>query len=225
MANSFATDSRLRAVLDRLHAASEEQTSVLSDHLRSWGRASIGGSEEQVQQGRAFWRDKLVALDPPKAEFCYALCRAMGARRIVEAGTSYGVSTLYLAAAVRDNGGGIVIATEYESEKAKVARANWAEAGLAEFIELREGDLRQTLNALEGPIDFLLLDIWTPMVRPALERVAPHMRTGAVVVADNTAASREAYAEYFGFVADPANGFSTMTLPLEGGLEFAVKTG
>lgn len=225
MGNSLKSDARLRAVLDRLHAQSDAQTSALMEHLSAHGRASIGGSEPDVQAGRGFWRDKLVALDRPKAEFCYALCRATGARRIVEAGTSYGLSTLYLAAALRDNGGGTVIATEYEPEKVRAARSNWAEAGLAEFIELHEGDLRETLNALEGPIDFLLLDIWTPMVRPALERVVPHMRTGAVVVADNTAASREAYAEYFAFVAEAANGFSTMTLPFEGGLEFAVKTG
>lgn len=223
--NSLKSDSRLRAVLDRLHVESDAQIPALSEHLNAHGRASIGGSEQQVQQGRAFWRDKLVALDLPKAEFCYALCRAAGARKIVEAGTSYGVSTLYLAAAVRDNGGGTVVATEYESDKANVARANWAEAGLSDFIELREGDLRETLKRLEGPIDFLLLDIWTPMVRPAMERVVPHMRAGAVIVADNTAASREAYAEYFAFVADPENGFSTTTLPFDGGLEFAVKVG
>jgi predicted O-methyltransferase YrrM len=50
------------------------------------------------------------------------LCRAIGARRIVEAGTSFGVSTLYLAAAVRDNGGGVVFGAEYEPE-AETARA------------------------------------------------------------------------------------------------------
>src|SRR5689334_15047034 len=164
--NSLKSDSRLRAVLERLHAQSEAQTAELMEHFRAHGGASVGGNEDEVQAGRTFWRDKLVALDPAKAEFCYALCRAMGTRRIVEAGTSFGVSTLYLAAAVRDNGGGTVIATEYEPDKAKAARANWAEAGLAEFIELREGDLRETLKALSNPVDFMLLDIWTPMVRP-----------------------------------------------------------
>ena len=90
---------------------------------------------------------------------------ALGARRIVEAGTSFGVSTLYLAAAVRDNGGGIVIATEYETAKAKIARGHFAEAGLSECVDLREGDLRETLKTLEGPIDFMLTDIWTPLAR------------------------------------------------------------
>ena len=90
---------------------------------------------------------------------------------MVEVGTSHGVSTLYLAAAVRDNGGGVVIGTEHEAEKAKAARANFAAAGLAEFIELREGDLRETLKSLEGPIDFVLVDIWVEMARPAMPSV------------------------------------------------------
>src|SRR5690606_29751052 len=103
-------------------------------------------------------------------------CAARCARRVVEAGTSFGVSTLYLAAAVRDTvegraGEGIVIGTEHEPAKAAAARAHFAEAGLSEFVDLREGDLRETLRDPGGPVDFLLLDIWAPLARPALERV------------------------------------------------------
>src|SRR5713226_9244041 len=91
------------------------------------------------KEAMAFLSDKLVALDPDKAELCYQLCRASNARRIVEIGTSYGVSTLYLAAAVRDNvratgGDGVVIGTEYEPEKACAARKHFEEAGLSRFI-------------------------------------------------------------------------------------------
>ena len=113
---------------------------------------------------KTFRSDKLVALDRTKAEFCYQLCRANNARRIVEAGTSYGVSTLYLAAAVRDNvraagGNGVVIGTEYEPNKACAARAHFEQAGLSRFIDLGEGDLRETLRQIDGPVDFMLVDI------------------------------------------------------------------
>jgi len=172
--------------------------------------------------------DKLIALDRDKAELCYQLCRALRAKRVVEAGTSFGVSTLYLAAAVRDNlrrdgGTGLVIGTEHEAEKAKVARAHFAEAKLETFIDLREGDLRQTLKDVGGVVDFMLIDIWTPMARPALELVAPALRPGAIVVCDNTAQFREPYREYFEFVNDPKNGLRTLTLPFEGGLELTVR--
>ncbi|MDB5444224.1 MAG: putative o- protein, partial [Phenylobacterium sp.] len=95
--------------------------------------------------------------------------------------------------------------------------------GLTEFIDLREGDLRETLKVIEGPVDFVLMDIWTEMARPAIELIAPHLRVGAVILADNTTQVRHAYGRFFEFVEDPKNRLRTMTLPFEGGLEFCVK--
>lgn len=182
----------------------------------------------QTERGKTILADKLVALDRDKAEFCYTLCRALKARCVVEAGTSFGVSTIYLASAVRDNaaGGashGIVIGTEHEPMKANAARDNFAAAGLSEFIELREGDLRETLKHIDGPVDFMLIDIWIPMAQPALACVAPRMRAGSMVVCDNTARFRKAYRDYFNFLNDPVNGFITTTIPYSGGLELSVK--
>ena len=108
-------------------------------------------------------------------------------------------------------------------KKANAARANFADAGLSDLIDLREGDLRETLVDFVGPVDFMLVDIWTPMARPALELVAPSLREGAVVICDNTTQFPDAYRDYFDFVNDPANKLRTMTLPFEGGLEFTVR--
>jgi predicted O-methyltransferase YrrM len=218
---SVIGDPRLERLLAELHAKSDAQITALQDFAVQ--RASK--SEDEIKQ---FVSDKFVALDRDKAEFCYQVCRAINARRIVEIGTSYGVSTLYLAAAVRDNisqrgGDGIVIGTEHEPRKAETARSTFAQAGLAHHIELREGDLRETLRDLKGPVDFLLMDIWVRMARPALELVAPHLRQGGVIICDNTQSYRADYADYFAFLNDPANGFRTMTLPFEGGLEFSVR--
>ena len=217
-------DPKLEALLERLHADSLGQEEATAVFFKK--RAEAGENWKGMDElGHRFMSDKLVALDRDKAEFCYLLCRALGARRIVEAGTSYGVSTLYLAAAVRDNGGGVVIGTEHEPAKAAAARANFAAAGLAEFIDLREGDLRESLKDVGGPVDFMLMDIWVEMARPALELVAPRLRPGAIVVADNTARVREPYRAYFEFLADPRNGLRTQTLPFDGGLELTVKMG
>ena len=168
----------------------------------------------------------MLAVGPETGQLINIIARGFQAPNILEIGTSYGVSTLYLAAAVRDNvrasgGDGVVIGTEYEPAKAKAARAHFAEAGLARFIDLREGDLRQTLKKIDGPLDFVLMDIWIAMARRALELVAPHLRPGAIVC-DNTDQYRSAYADYFAFLAEPANGFRTMTLPFDGGLELSV---
>src|SRR5579864_2098199 len=149
--NSLDDDPRLKALLARLHGESDAQTDALRAFITADRGRSVSGTQAELEHGREFWRDKLVALEPEKARFCYVLCRAIGARNIVEAGTSFGVSTLYLAAALRDNGGGKVVATEYELTKARIARAHFVEADLSEFIELREGDLRKSLKRLDDP--------------------------------------------------------------------------
>lgn len=222
-------DSRVEALLDRLYAVSTSQNEEMMSYFTA--RAAAGDIDWNAFDAAAnqFLSDKLVALDREKAEFCYQVCRALRATRVVEAGTSFGISTLFLAAAVRDNaradgGDGFVIGTEYESEKVKAARANFSEAGLSDFIDLREGDLRETLANISGPVDFMLIDIWTPMARPALELIAPHLRAGAVVICDNTTQFRDAYNDYFEFINNPASGLRTMTLPFEGGLEFTVRS-
>jgi predicted O-methyltransferase YrrM len=221
--------SPLDGLLDRLYARNVAQNEALETYFTA--RAAEGSLDwnQFDERTNQFLKDKLIALDRSKAEFCYQVCRALRARRVVEAGTSFGVSTLFLAAAVRDNlrqdagQSGVVIGTEYEPEKAKMARGHFAEAGLADLIDLREGDLRETLVDVEGPVDFVLIDIWTPMARPALSLIAPHLREGAVIICDNSIQFREAYREYFDFVHDPRNGLRTMTLPFEGGLEFTVR--
>lgn len=222
---SVLADKALERRLAALHARSEsqgEEMRVFFDALPddAWGS---GDTQAKVKIHLA---DKLVALDRDKAEFCHQLVRATGARRIVEIGTSYGVSTIYLAAAVRGNvarlgGEGIVVGTEYEPGKAAAARALFAETGLDGSIDLREGDLRETLRDLVGPVDFVLMDIWLPMVAPALELLAPRLAPRAVIIADNTEREREGYRPLFDFLA--ANAFTSTTLPFEGGLELAVR--
>jgi predicted O-methyltransferase YrrM len=214
--------------VEELHAASEAQDGEMGDYFQRRGEAGELDWGQLDQETHRFFADKLVALEAVKAEFCHLVCRSLQARRVIECGTSYGVSTLYLAAAVRavSEGGepGVVIGTEHEPGKASAARANFARAGLERYIDLREGDLRQTLKVIEGPVDFVLMDIWTEMVRPAIELIHPHLRPGAVVVCDNTGPFfRDGYKGFFDFVADPKNDLHTLTLPFHGGLEFCVK--
>jgi predicted O-methyltransferase YrrM len=222
-------------LLERLYAQNDAQSEALETYFTARAADESFDWNQFDARTNEFLTDKLIALDRVKAEFCYHVCRALQARRVVEAGTSFGVSTIFLAAAVRDNlrrevqspsrssRSRVVIGTEYEPGKARIAREHFAESGLADFIDLREGDLRKTLVDVEGPVDFMLIDIWTPMARPALSLIAPRLREGAVVICDNTLQFREAYGEYFEFVHDPRNGLRTMTLPFEGGLEFTVR--
>ena len=218
-------DPGLEQLLDRLHQMSDAQAAETN--------AAFEIREQQIPidaegyydpELRAFLADKFVALDRDKALFCYLLCRSLNAKRVVEAGTSYGVSTLYLAAAVRDNQNvnALVIGTEIEPVKAKIARENFRKAKLNDYIDLREGDLRQTLQDLYEPVDFMLIDIWE-VAKTALELVSPHLRPGAIVACDNTAVDIAEYGEYFEYLNDPRNRFRTMTVPFSGGFEISVR--
>ncbi len=218
-------DPKLEALLNRLHAQSDTQVDETDAYFTQRKRDGTLDFEKPYDDDlHSFLSDKMVALDRDKGEFCYQLCRSLRATRIVEAGTSFGVSTMYLAAAVRDNQveDGVVIGTEFEPRKVEVAHKNFREAGLSEFIELRESDLRETLQDVGGPVDFLLVDIWE-VALPALERVSPSLRPGAIVACDNTTVSADEYHGYFEFVNDPKNRFRTMTVPFEGGFELTVR--
>jgi predicted O-methyltransferase YrrM len=220
---SVVINAQIQKRIDELQAMSIAQEAEMQRYFHERAKKGDLSWDGLDADANRFMADKLVALEPVKAEFCAMMCRALRATRVLEIGTSYGVSTLYLADAVRSNGGGIVIGTEYEPAKAAAARANFAAAGVTDLVDLREGDLRQTLKTLVGPIDFVLMDIWTEMARPALELAAPHLRTGAVIVADNTTQFRHAYRHFFEFVENPVNNLHAMTLPFSNGLDMIVK--
>src|SRR5215469_5245178 len=129
-------DAKLEALIERLQGQSKAQEAETRAYFRRRGEAGELSWEGLDEDAHRFLADKLVALEPAKAEFCHLVCRALRARRVVEVGSSHGVSTLYLAAAVRGTGEtGVVIATEYEPAKAAAARANFAAAGLSDLID------------------------------------------------------------------------------------------
>jgi predicted O-methyltransferase YrrM len=151
-------------------------------------RMSDPNADYRAFYGRA--KEHFLAVSPETARLLYMLARTANARAVVEFGTSFGISTIHLAAAVRDNGGGRVVGTELEPSKAARARAHLREAGLDELVDVREGDALETLaRDLPDAIDFVLLDGHKPLYPRVLDLVAPRLRPGACLVADNADAS------------------------------------
>jgi len=206
---SVIPDGRVRAVIERLETERRRPRS---------------GSPKDNDQSRDpyDYADRGFSIHPDQGDLIYLLCRGMRATRVVEFATSVGMSTLYFAAAMRDNGGGRVIGSELVPAKVATAKRNLAEAGLANYAEIREGDARQTLRDLGGQVDFALIDGWPSDEEPSLARevieiVAPQLRVGGYVMNDN------AEPDFLEFIRDPRNGFISITLPLKSGTELSVK--
>ncbi|MHC2250471.1 O-methyltransferase [Bradyrhizobium embrapense] len=210
--HSAIADARIAAVIARLQV--------------SRPRPAAGGPRGNPAMSRDpnDYAEQGFSIHPEQGELIYLLCRGLRAKRVAEFATSVGMSTLYFAAAMRDNGGGTVIGSEIVPAKVQAAKRNLAEAGLADYAEIREGDARQTLRDLGGLVDFILIDGWPgdsgpTLARQVIEIVAPQLRVGGYVMNDN------AEADFLEFVRDPRNGFVSITLPLKGGTELCLKVG
>ncbi len=186
-------------------------------------------SLSEVGPGPEDWphhlKDFYLPVSREQGRFLYQTVRAIRARRVVEFGSSFGVSTIYLSAGLRDNGDGVVVGSELVAEKADAARSNLMAAGLEDYVDLRTGDARTTLADPGGPVDLLLLDGGPGLYLDILQLLIPCLRVGSVVVADNIEDSKEEPHPYARWVRDPANGFVSNSITLKGGTEYSVWVG
>jgi predicted O-methyltransferase YrrM len=165
-------------------------------------------------------RDFALPVSPEVGGLLYMLVRATGATSIVEFGTSFGLSTLHLAAALNDNGGGRLITSEFEPAKLARAKAHLAEAGLSHLVEFREGDALETLAVnLPETIDLVLLDGAKALYSDILDRLESRLRPGAILIADNA----DHCPDYLERVGDIANGY--MTMPFSEDVELSIRLG
>jgi predicted O-methyltransferase YrrM len=207
---SLIRDPQIKAVLARMH----------SERRRHPTGGPLGNTD--ASQDPFDYEDYGFSILPEQGNLIYLLCRGLRTKRVAEFATSVGLSTLYFAAAMRDNGGGTVIGSELVPAKVRTARQNLAEAGLADYAEIREGDARDTLRDLGGSVDFILIDGWpsdekTSLARQVIEIVAPQLRVGGYLLNDN------AEPDFLDFIRSPANGFLSVTLPIKGQTELCVK--
>jgi predicted O-methyltransferase YrrM len=216
-------DPRVRGVLDRLYADEKRQVPALLRLMASELRDKVLGRKISVEEEVDRIKHLYVSLSPKQGRLAYMVARSIAARTIVEFGTSFAISTIHLAAAVRDNGGGQVIGTEMVPSKLAQARANLEAAGLSQFADVRPGDARETLRQTPAPIDMVLLDGAKELYLPILQLLAPRLRRGSVILADNIYLFRRALAPYVAYVQDPSNGFSSVTLLLGSGTEYSLR--
>ncbi|PXX35020.1 MULTISPECIES: O-methyltransferase [Burkholderia] len=209
--------SLLERLFDEADASSPATSPDFAD-LSHDEHARLMRSKTDYADFYARLKDYPLAVSRETGTLLYMLARSRGARAIVEFGTSFAISTLHLAAALRDNGGGRLITSEFEPSKVVRARANLTAAGLADLVEIREGDALRTLAAdLPDTVDLLLLDGAKALYPEILALVEPRLGAGAFVVADNA----EYSPDYLAYVRAPENGY--LSVPFGGDVELSMR--
>lgn len=201
------TITSLAPLLDRLfleaEAASGATQAAVAD-LSDAERTRMMRSKTDYAELYGRLKEAPLAVSRETGMLLYMLTRSSRAKAIVEFGTSFGLSTLHLAAGLRDNGGGRLITSEFEPSKAARARDNLEAGGLVDLVEIREGDALKTLRAdLPDTIDLVLLDGAKALYPEILDLVEGHLRPGTIIVADNADDSPD----YLARVRAPGSGY------------------
>jgi predicted O-methyltransferase YrrM len=182
--------------------------------------AAMAGAERAAALSEAF-----IPVDREAGRLLYSLVRNARPGVTVEFGTSFGISTIYMAAAARDRGSsGKVVTTELNENKAERAAEFIAEAKLSEFVELRRGDARQTLTGLAREVTVAFLDGMKELYLPVLRLLEPALQPGALVIGDDIELFPEALEQYVSYVREPSNGYVSVTVPIGDGMELSSRS-
>lgn len=215
-------DPRVAATLERMFAEAEQDDAV---HARGAAARKAAGFEPKTAQELADAAEEIyIPISPEGGRLLYSLVRAVRPATVVEFGMSFGISTLHLAAAVRDNGVGRVVTTEMSAHKIATARKTFAETGLDDVVTVLEGDALETLPTELGAgeeIEFLLLDGWKDLYLPMLRLLEPRLVPGALVIADD--AEMNSVRPYLEHVRDSENGYQSTLFPVEDGMEISCR--
>src|ERR1700722_6981841 len=217
------TTTPLAPLLKRLFEeadASQAELETAAADLSDEERTRLMRSRTEYRDLYARLKNMPLAVSRETGALLYMLGRKSCARTIVEFGTSFGISPLHLAAALRDNGGGHLITSEFEPSKAARARHNLTAGGLIDLVEIPRGGAPQTPSAhLPHSIDLLLLDGAKSLYPEILSLVESRLRPGAIIVADNADHSPD----YLAHVRSPANGY--MSTPFAEDVELSMRMG
>lgn len=210
-------------VLQRLLSAEEEHDP------QAFADTGVDGFPAHLSAGQRaeLFKDVYMSVSSEGGALLYLLARATGAHTVVEYGTSFGVSTIHLASAVRDNGGGTVIGTELQHDKAVAAQRNFVEAGVSDLVDLRVGDALETLVDVPEVVDLVLLDGWPDLALPVLRLLEPSLRPGSLILVDDVDMDwgSDVHGPLLAHLGDPENGYLSLKIPVGDGIQACIRLG
>lgn len=165
--------------------------------------------------------DDALAIPEEAGAFMHALILSSGATRGLELGTSYGYSGLWIASALRRNGGRLVT-IERESRKSEIAGRHFERAGLSQCIDRRIGVIADVLGTMNGPFDFVFVDADKEASLDYVRRLRPKLAPRAVIVTDNILHPPHFnWPEYLAALRNDPGLFSTL-VPVGNGMELTI---
>lgn len=194
-------DEKVEAVLETYHARMRAEEE--------------GAPDDRPGDGRD---RRLLAVGPDTGRLINILARSLDKPSILELGTSYGYSGIWLAEAARATGGR-VITMELQDYKAAHAREMAEKAGLADHIDFRVGDAVKMIAELKGGLDFVLVDLWKDLYVPCLEAFYPKLTPGAIIVADNMIFASGEGTRHYAKAIRAKRGMTSVLLPVGSGIE------
>jgi predicted O-methyltransferase YrrM len=180
--------------------------------------AAFGDENDSRETARP---KRMLNVTPDTGRLLWILTRALRATRILEVGTSNAFSTIWLADAVKSNGGRVTT-LEFNPEKTTLAQTNLTAAGLENVVDIVEGRAIETLPALPGPFDIVFLDADRSGYAAYLEILMPKLLAGGLLIADNATSHPEELQEFFERVDSHPQLFA-VTLPIGKGEYIALK--
>lgn len=197
-------DEKVTAVLDAYHER------MKLEHQRMF---------EGAYEGDPNWRDQvLLEVGPQTGQLINILVRSLPAPRILELGTSYGYSTIWLAEAARETRGHVTT-MELQDYKSAHAREMATKAGLADHIDFKVGDAVRMIAELPSGLDFVLVDLWKDLYEPCLRAFHPKLNPGAIIVADNMLRPGGEEVKRYGRAVRALPGMRSVLLPVGSGIE------
>ncbi|GES42108.1 caffeoyl-CoA O-methyltransferase [Rhizobium dioscoreae] len=197
-------DQKIEAVLEAYHGLIREEHSK---------------PREMPPGGRDGGQDRrLRAVGPETGRFINILAKSLKAPTILELGTSFGYSGIWLAEAARASGGKL-ISMELHAYKTEFAREMAEKAGLSAHIDFQIGDAVEMIKALSSGVDFVLVDLWKDLYIPCLEAFYPKLNAGAIIVADNMFMPGNEDVKRYGEAVRAKPGITSVLLPVGSGIE------
>ena len=199
-------DDKVKAVLKSYHARMRDEEKIMRAPLAT---------------GTGDWRDKvLLAVGPDTGRLINILARSLKAPTILELGTSYGYSGIWLAEAARATGGRL-ITMELQDYKSNRAHEMASQAGLADHVDFKVGDAVQMISELPAGIDFVLVDLWKDLYVPCLKAFYLMLNPGAIIVADNMPRPAHEEVKQYAKAVRALPGMTSVLLPVGSGIEIS----